>query len=132
MENKITPIQALEELRKECNAQFFDENGKKWYTTGKHLDYRCNIIDQALNELEEIKVFNESLEKDIDRLNQQCIDLHLKDSKQSKILEVLKNKVVAKERIKNCENVNAYNNYVLPPFSQLTETEFNLIKEWLK
>ena len=87
-------------------------------------------LEQALTELEEIKVFCESLEKDIDRLNQQCIDFHLKDVMQSKVLEVLKNKMIVIERIKKCENVNAYNNYVLPPFSQLTETEFDLIKEW--
>ena len=117
-ENKMTPKQALEELRKECNAQFFDENGKKWYTTGKHLDYRCNIIDQALTEYE----------------------------KQKQILEVLKSKKVNVHFF--IDDIVEYNrpyetyvlyfrkpikiDFVIVSEELLTETEFNLIKEWLK
>lgn len=122
MENEVTPKQALKELEEKAKLLICNDG------------YVCDLVKpiyQALTELEETKVLCESFKNDANRLNEQCINLYLKDKKQTEILEVLKNKVVAKERIKNCENVNAYNNYVLPPFSQLTETEFNLIKEWL-
>ena len=100
----MTPKEALEAIK---HIYYYDENINNGEHINIDLDEICkeelDIIDQALTEHEN----------------------------QKQILEVLKIKVVAKERAKNCEDVNAYNNYVLPPFSQLTETEFNLIKEWI-
>ena len=51
----MTSKEALESLRQECKATFFDEKGKQWWTTDKKLDYRCNIIEKDLKVLEILK-----------------------------------------------------------------------------
>lgn len=50
-----------------------------------------------------------------------------------KILEIIKAKKVNVYDFNRVNNVNDYNNYLTLEFSQeLTEEEFNLLKEWLE
>ena len=70
-------LEALESLRQECNATYFDEKGKQWWTTDKKSDYRCNIIETALKALEIIKKKNFDLyylqdSKDLEMYNDTC------------------------------------------------------------
>ena len=41
--------EALDSVRKEVKATFFDELGKQWWTNNKDYDYRCNLLQEAID-----------------------------------------------------------------------------------
>lgn len=41
--------EALDSVRKEVKATFFDEYGKQWWTTNRDDDYRCNLLQEAID-----------------------------------------------------------------------------------
>jgi rubrerythrin len=41
--------EALDSVRKEVKATFFDELGKQWWTTNRDYDYRCNLLQEAID-----------------------------------------------------------------------------------
>ena len=136
MENKITPKEALINIAIAIAENFVSKDEpKRTEQINSFLNTKeCRIINQALTELEETKVLCESFQKDANRLNEQGINLHLKDKKQTQILEVLKSKKVDIFLVGITDCVEEYNDFLGGNRKKypLTETEFDLIKEWLK
>ena len=126
--DKITPKEALDSLRKECHATYFDENGKQWWTTDRSKDYRCNAIEQALANYENLKTKQHELNKNWKK----CCEVN---QKQKQILEVLKKSAMelVSLEIEDFGKGKLYRVYdgELYMHIDLTKEEFNLLKEWL-
>lgn len=143
-------LEALEELRKQCNDTFFDENGKQWWITDKSKDYKCNIIEKELQRLESIDNSNpsEALEclfrigynhrenyingrhKEDYNIVEQTL---LKAQEQEKVLVIIKEKNVDIFWLKNSKTKSDYNSHVfISKINELTEEEFELLKRYFE
>ena len=41
--------EALDSLRTGCKATYVDDKGKRWYTTDKSKDERCNLLQELVD-----------------------------------------------------------------------------------
>lgn len=70
-------------------------------------------------------------EKEIDRLENQCLDLISDNIRLKKVLEIIKNKTVSVFQMNCCKNVDEYNDLKFLDKEKLTDEEFNTLKRWL-
>lgn len=139
----MTSKEALEILYRNCPMTVVRESDEiKLYS-----EYLVELITQDLERLEKLENENQELkelyafERQLNR-NQYGIikefyekNLKLEDEneKLKKVIEILKNKVVSIPLLFDTKNVEEFN-AIAPPQNQLTQEEYDLLKEflWLK
>ena len=113
-------------------------NYKFYAHNNRTIDYQCSVIVQSLLKSQE-------QEKEIDRLENQCLDVLGDYIRLKKVLEVITKKCVDLKEIKNlvdyeqyklrmdyiyCECIDWDNKEQLDDEDLLTQEEFDLLKRW--
>ena len=118
-EVKDTSLEALEKLLDDIEQ--FANSGGCHYINKRNID----IIEKDLEDYKLLKQEHEQLFKDYQDLG----NLAYKDKQ---VLEIIKKHFVDLDLIRCGKNYEEYNSHYETEIYFLTETEFNLIKEWLE
>lgn len=118
------------------------ERIKNWYvlqmTQGNEFLLRdneeemFNVIKQDLDRLELKEYENEQLYKNRERDHLIYSKLKEEKEKQDKILQIIKEKRVDIQLLKDSKNLNDYNWCVHTKDRALTKEEYDLLKEWFE
>ena len=95
--------------------------------TSDQKEWAYNIIEKELKRLEELEKAFDSLVKESETLGKMLS----KEIEKNRALEIIKNKGVDILALQHYKNASQYNFSLRGMFAQLTEEEFNLLKEVL-
>lgn len=128
------PSEALECLEERYDFLIADNDTtySNSYENETEYNRRKETIYKQYNTIKQALIKAQEQEKEIDRLDDQCLDVLGDNIRLKKILDIIKEKNVDIHWIKKCKTLNEYNNMLNSLELAITQEEFDNLKEVLK
>ena len=123
-------LDALEEIKNCCLSESIVDGS--WVYIKDDYEDECEIIEQELKAYQELKEQYEILKKELADLHENTLRTNFENAKKLQALEIIKEKGIILQFIKETYTVEQYNVGVYGTLvKQLTQEEYNLLKEAL-